>query len=251
MFRKFHFFFMFLSLAVSIQLGAQTVDELIKKNIDAHGGMEKMKALKSVKMTGKASFPGGMEAPFALMKKRPNQVRIEFTLQGLTGVQAYDGTTGWQIDPFQGVKDPQKMSEDDLKDIMEQADFDGPLVDYKDKGNTVELAGKEDVQGSEAYKLKLTLKNGDVRYIFLDPDSGLDIKATTLVKRAGVDRSFDTYFGDFKAIDGVIFPMAVELKMGGDQPGPTYTVEKVETNVELQDSLFVMPAAAPQSQPSK
>lgn len=250
MLRKYLFPVLALVLAVFTQANAQTVDDLIKKNIDAHGGLDKMKAVKSIKMSGKAAFPGGMEAPFAIMKKRPSSVRLEFTLQGMTGIQAYDGQTGWMVMPFQGVKDPQKMAEDDLKDIVEQGDFDGPLVDYKDKGNTVELAGKEDVEGTEAFKLKLTLKNGDVRYIFLDPDSGLDIKMTTMIKREGVERSFDTFLGDYKTVEGLVFPMAVELKMAG-QPGPAYTIEKVEMNLDLPDSLFAMPAAAAQSQPSK
>ena len=249
MLRKFLFSFLVLALAIAVQVNAQTVDDLIKKNIDAHGGLDKMKTVKSVRMTGKASFPGGVEAPFALSKKRPASVRIEFTIQGLTGVQAYDGTTGWQVMPFQGVKDPQKLAEDDLKDIVEQADFDGPLVDYKAKGNTVELVGKEDVQGTDANKLKLTLKSGDVRYIYLDPETGLDIKMTTMIKREGVERSFDTYLGDYKTIEGLVFPMSVELKMG-DQPGPSYTVEKVEVNPDLSDSMFSMPAPGAQSQPS-
>lgn len=250
MLRKYLFPVLVLVLTVFAQANAQTVDDLIKKNINAHGGMDKLKAVKSIKMSGKASFPGGIEAPFAIMKKRPGSVRLEFTMQGMTGIQAYDGQTGWMVMPFQGVKDPQKMAEDDLKDIVEQADFDGPLVDYKEKGNTVELAGKEDVEGTEAYKLKLTLKSGDVRYLYLDPDSGLDIKMTTMIKREGVERSFDTYLGDYKTVEGLVFPMAVELKMAG-QPGPSYTIEKVEMNLDLPDSLFSMPAAGAQSQPSK
>lgn len=229
---------------------AQTADELVNKNIQAHGGLDKLKAIKSVKMTGKMSMEGGLEAPFAFQKKRPDKIRIEFTIQGLTGIQAYDGTTAWQLMPFTGSKDPQKMPEDDKKDIIEQADFDGPLVDYKAKGNTVEYVGKEDVEGTEAHKLKLTLKNGDVRYLFLDPETGLEMKATAMIKREGVEASVDSFFGDYKEVNGIIFPFAIEQKMGG-KPGPQFSVEKVEIDVDLADSMFVMPEATTQSQPSQ
>ncbi len=229
---------------------AETADELINKNIQAHGGLEKLKAIKSVKMTGKMSLEGGLEAPFTFQKKRPDKIRIEFTIQGLTGIQAYDGATAWQLMPFMGSKDPQKMPEDDKKDIIEQADFDGPLVDYKEKGNTVEYVGKEDVEGTEAHKLKLTLKNGDVRYLYLDPESGLEMKATAIIKREGVEATVDSFFCEYKEVNGVIFPFAIEQKLAG-KPGPQFSVEKVELDVDLADTMFVMPEASAQTQPSQ
>ena len=230
--------------------GAQTVDELINKNIQAHGGVDKLKAIHSVKMTGKMSMAGGMEAPFTFQKKRPDKVKIEFVVQGMTGVQAYDGSTAWTLMPFTGNKDAQKMPEEERKDIIEQADFDGPLVDYKEKGNMVEYVGKEDVEGSDAHKLKLTLKNGNVRYLFLDPKSGLEIKATAMIKREGVEASVDSFFGDYKEVNGIIFPFVIEQKIQG-HPGPTFSVEKVDLDVDLADSLFVMPSAPAQTQPSQ
>src|SRR5437868_4276754 len=113
---------------------AQTADELIEKNVKAHGGAEKMKAMKSVRMTGSMHM-GPIEAPFTISKVRPENVRIEFSVQGMTGMQAYDGKTGWAVMPFMGKKDPEKMASDDLDQIKEEADFDGPMVDYKAKGN--------------------------------------------------------------------------------------------------------------------
>jgi outer membrane lipoprotein-sorting protein len=237
-------------LVISTWAFAQTADELINKNIQAHGGLEKLKAIKSVKMTGKMSMEGGMEAPFTFQKKRPDKIRIEFTLQGLTGIQAYDGATAWQLMPFMGSKDPQKMPEDEKKDIIEQADFDGPLVDYKAKGNTVEYVGKEDVEGTEAHKLKLTLKNGNIRYLFLDPETGLEIKATAMIKREGVEASVDSFFGEYKEVNGVLFPFAIEQKIQG-KPGPQFSVQNVELDVDLADSMFVMPETSPQTQPSQ
>src|SRR4029077_16438646 len=125
---------------------------------------------------GKMTLGPGIEAPVTLELKKPSSVRLEITFQGNTGVQAYDGKTGWGISPMAAKKDPEPMSADDLKDMDEQADMDGPLVDYKAKGHTVVLMGKEKVEGSDAYKLKLTLKTGDIRTIYIDVDSYLELK---------------------------------------------------------------------------
>jgi len=241
------FALVFTILVFAIQASAQTVDEVINKNIQAHGGLEKLKAAKSVKMTGKMILPGGVEAPIVYEKKRPSSIRIEFVIQGLTGIQAYDGQTAWQVMPFQGIKDAQKMSEEDAKDLTEEADFDGPLVDYKAKGNTVELVGKEDLEGSPAYKLKLTLKSGDVRYLYIDAENWLELKQTSIIKREGKEASVDTFLSDYKPVNGLVFAHSIEVKAGG-QAGPQYVVDKIEMDSALDDSLFKMPSAA-QSQP--
>ena len=233
----------------SVHVFAQTADELINKNIQAHGGMDKLRAIKSIKMTGKINLGQGMEAPFVYEKKRPDKIRIEFMIQGMNNIQAFDGTTAWSQAPITGAKDPQKMNAEDTQDMMEQADFDGPLVDYKSKGNTVEYMGKEDVEGTSAHKLKVTLKNGQVRYLFVDPDSGLELKSTAVVKREGVDNSVDTFFGDYKEVNGMTFPFSVEQRV--KDHSTQFMVEKVEVDASLDDSLFQMPAAAAPAQPGQ
>ena len=120
---------------------SQTADELIAKNIQARGGMEKMKAIKTMRITGKFEGGGGFTASVGQENQRPNLLRETFRLQGMTAVQAYDGSAGWQIQPFGGKKDPELMGEDDVRDLLLDADFDGPLVDYKEKGSTVEYHG--------------------------------------------------------------------------------------------------------------
>ena len=152
---------------------AQTAEELVSKNIQAHGGMDKIKAIKSIRVTGKLSAGGGFTAATTQENQRPNLVRETFSLQGMTAINAYDGEAGWQIQPFGGRKDPQLMGEDSLRDLLLDSDFDGPLVDYKEKGNTVEFLGHDVVDGDDALRLKVTLKNGDILYYFLDPDTFL------------------------------------------------------------------------------
>jgi outer membrane lipoprotein-sorting protein len=241
-----------LTVFCAASLRADSVDDIIAKNIQAHGGMEKLKALQSIRMSGKMTGPQGMEGQFVFTKKRPNQLRVEFTFQGMTGVQAFDGETAWQVMPFMGVKDPQKMTEEETQSMVEQADFDGPLIDYKSKGNTVELVGDEDVEGTPCQKLKLTLKSGDIRDIYLDKETALELKVTAHIKREGREITADTYFGDYKTTDGLTFPFSIEEKVAGQQ-GAQYTIEKAEVDVSLDDSIFKMPAAPgqPQSAPTE
>lgn len=220
---------------------AQTVDEILAKNIQARGGLEKLKASKTIRFTGKMTAGPGMEIPVILEQKRPNSIRMEFTLQGLTGVQAFDGQAGWMIMPFQGKKDPEAMGEDDRKELQEQADFDGPLVNYKEKGNKVELVGKEPVEGTDAYKLKVTLKNGDVRYLFLDADSYLEIKHESKRIIRGTERESETSIGDYKEVEGLMIPFSFESGAKGSPQKQKITIEKVEINPPIDDLRFKMP----------
>jgi outer membrane lipoprotein-sorting protein len=232
-------------------LMAQSVDEIIAKNVQARGGADKLKSVKSIKSTATMSMGPGIEAPGTLIQKRPALARLEFTVQGLTAVQAYDGKNGWQIMPFMGKKDPELMSADEAKEIEENADLDGPLLDYKSKGHQVELQGKEKIEGTDAYKLKVTLKNGDVQTIYIDSDSFLDIKKVTKRTVRGTEQEIESAIGDYKPVDGIMFPFAVESGIKGTDQKQKLTITKVELNVPADDSLFKMPSAAPKADAPK
>ncbi|MGH9316333.1 MAG: LolA family protein [Thermoanaerobaculia bacterium] len=228
---------------------AQTADEIIAKNIQARGGMNKLKAIQTLRVTGKMTQGPGLEAPFSLELKRPNNGRMEFTFQGLTAAQAYDGKNGWQIMPFGGRKDPQPLSPEDLKAAEEQADMDGPLVDYKTKGHRVELVGKEKVEGTDAYKLKVTLKNGDVRYYYLDAEYFLDLKMEGKRNVRGTEREFESSFGDYKEVGGVMFPHSIESGMKGNPEREKMVIDKIEVNAPIDDSRFKMPEVKKEETP--
>ena len=155
---------------------SQTADEIVAKNIEARGGIQKIHAIQTIRMTGKFEGGGGFTASVGQENQRPNLIRQTFSLQGMTAVQAYDGRAGWQIQPFGGKKDPQLMGEDDLRGLLLDAELDGPLVDYKEKGSTVEFLGHDTVDGDDALRLKVTLKNGDIIYDYLDPDTFIEIR---------------------------------------------------------------------------
>ncbi len=218
-----------------------TVDQIVAKNIQAHGGMDKMKALKSVRMNGKMTLGPGIEAPMTMEMKRPSNLRVDITIQGMTITQAYDGKSGWMIMPLQGNKDPQPMGEDDVKALAEQADFDGPLVNYKDKGNKVESLGKEAVEGSDAYKLRLTLKDGQIRTIYLDADSFLEIKMESKRMVRGTEQEGETIIGDYKEVEGMMFPFSIDAGAKGSPQRQKITIDKVELNPAVDDARFKMP----------
>lgn len=223
--------------------GTPSVDELIAKNIEARGGMEKMKAVQTIRMTGKMTMGQGMEAPMMMEMKRPKAMRMEFTFQGMTGIQAYDGKAGWQVMPFGGKKDPEPMSAEDLQEADENADIDGPLVDYKSKGYTVELVDKEKVEGSDAWKLKVDMKNGTVRYVYLDADTMLEIKNEGKRMIRGSEVEFESTIGDYKEVGGLMFPYSIEMGAKGHPEKQNIIIDKVELNPKLEDARYKMPAA--------
>jgi outer membrane lipoprotein-sorting protein len=237
------------SLALAAAASAETADDVIGKYVAARGGLDKIKAIQSLEMKIKANQQG-LEFPGKMDLKRPEKMRLEMTIQGKTMIQAYDGKTAWMIMPFIGSPDPQTMSADEAKDVIEQADMDGPVVDYKAKGHSVELLGKEDVEGSPAYKLKVTLKNGDVSYVYIDTETALQVKETSKRKQQGSEIEVDSYLTNFKPVNGVLFPFMVENKVAGKSVGQ-FTIDDIKANVALDDGIFAMPSAAPKAAPEK
>jgi hypothetical protein len=227
----------------SISASSETAEELVNKNIEAKGGMDKIKAVKTRRMTGKL-IGGGITATAGEENMRPNLVRETFSLQGMTAVQAYDGSAGWQIQPFGGRKDPELTGEDDMRDLLIDSDFDGALVDYKAKGNVVEYLGHDIVDGDDALRLKITLKNGDILYYYLDPDTYLEIRKETQEFIRGSVRESASELGSYKPIAGVMYPFSIASGPKNDPASwQTVTVEKIEVNVPLDESEFALPAS--------
>jgi len=222
-----------------------TVDELVAKNVAAKGGADALRALQSVRLTGKMLVnEGQMQLGYAETKKRPDEVRTEATLQGMTAVEAYDGKEGWRISPFQGRKDPERMSADDVKPLMEDAEIDGPLVNWKEKGSTLEYVGREDVDGTSAYKIKVVRKNGDVNFVYLDPDHFLEIRILSQRVRHGAQEETETDVGDYEKIGGVFIPFSIESGRKGDPDKQKVVIEKAEANVPVDDAIFHFPTTA-------
>lgn len=228
---------------------AETADELIAKNIEARGGLDKLRAIESTHATGTMKFTGdfAIELDLSEVVTRDGRIRNEVTLQGLTAVQAYDGKDAWQISPFQGRKDPDKMSADDAKALLDSTDIDGPLVDWKAKGHAVTYLGTEDVDGTDAHKLKLVEKDGDVKYLYLDPDYFLEIRQVVQRKVRGVEQEFEADLGNYELVEGVYMPFSIESGPKGGNKNQKVVIERVEVNQKVDDASFHFPttAAAP------
>ncbi len=222
-----------------------TVDQLVAKNAEAKGGSEALRALQSLKLTGKMLVnEGKLEFGFASTKKRPGAVRNEYSLQGMTMVQAFDGNEGWKISPFQGRKDPEKMSADDVKSLIEDAEVDGPLINWKEKGSQVEYLGTEDVDGTQAHKMKVVRKNGDVAYVYLDPDHFLEIRILSQRTEQGNQVEIETDLSDYEKVNGVFVPFSIESAPKGASDKQKIIIEKAEGNVPLDETPFKMPVTA-------
>jgi len=227
---------------------AQTAEEIVAKYVKTIGGPEKIQTVKTLRRSGKLSLGGGFEAAIVEENKRANMVRQEFSLQGLTAINAYDGKTGWKIAPFEGKKDPEPLGEEETKQILEDSDFDGPLINYQQKGNKVEFAGMEPVEGTDAFKLKLTLANGDIRYYYMDTDYYVPIKIETKRMVRGAEREYETSLGDYKEVNGWYLPHSVEVNVKGSQNRQKVTYDKIEANVPIDDSRFHIPPAVAKSE---
>jgi hypothetical protein len=230
---------------------AQTADEIVAKFVKTVGGMEKIQAVKSLRRTGKYNGGGGFEAVVIEENKRPNLVRQEILIQGMTGVTAYDGKSGWKIEPWNGKKDAEGLSEEEMKGIIEDSDLDGPLINHQQKGIKVEYIGTDEVEGTDTFKLKVTMANGDVRFYYMDTDYFVPIKIDTKRMIRGAEREFETILGDYKEVNGWYLPFSIESGVKGSQFKSKVTYEKIEANVALEDARFHQPAAAGAKQEMK
>jgi photosystem II stability/assembly factor-like uncharacterized protein len=223
---------------------AAPVDEIVARNLQARGGVDKIKAIRTLRLTGLARFGADAEREmgWAVLYKRPGRVRSEVTLQGLTAVDAYDGKEGWRLQPFGGRRDAVRASADDVKQLAQDADLDGPLVDWQQKGHRVEYLGTEDVDGTRAHKLRLFRKDGDVDYIFLDPESMLEIRITHVARRRGVERISESDLGNYEQVAGVWMPLSIEAGARGAPRSSRILIERVEVNVGVDDAVFRFPS---------
>jgi outer membrane lipoprotein-sorting protein len=221
-----------LAVAASGVAHAVTAEELIAKNLEARGGAAKLAAIKSMHSVGTVRLGGGQEAKVEAWAVQDQKYRGDFSLQGMTAIQSWDGKQAWRVSPFQGRRDPQMVSADDAKGLVLAADIAGPLSEYKAKGSTVEYLGTEDVDGTEAHKIRVRQKNGDSQIVFLDPDHFLEIRVTTKQMIRGQEETQSTDLGEYEKVDGIYFPFEI---------GRTH-LDKVELNTEIDPTLFPVPA---------
>ncbi len=237
------------------------LDEVLASHYEALGGSDAWAAVEAVRFGGTMSMGPGMEAPFTMTMKRPDLIRLEFTFQGMTGIQSSDGATAWMVMPFMGKNDPEEMPADMAKQLQEQADIEGPLFDWDDKGHQVELVGAEEMEGTEVYKIKLTRESGDVRYHYLDSEYYVTVKQEGKTMVQGQEMEIETAIGDYKEwclatstlVDDatpcegavLVLPHSIESKPKGAPAGQVITITDVAINPgDIEADYFAMPAKA-------
>lgn len=216
---------------------AQSVDEIVAKNIKAKGG-DKWKSIQSMRLTARINIQG-MELPMTIVSKRPNLMRQDMTFQGVSIVQAYDGTTAWTINPMTGSDTATEVPAPVAESLKEQADFDGPLIDYKAKGHTVELVGNEKLADKDVHHLKLTKKDGKATHFYIDAATGVELKVVSEADLGTGPIKIETELSNYQTVDGILVPMAI--RQSTPQGPVSITVDKVEFNVNVDDSIFKMP----------
>lgn len=227
-----------LSIVFSLNLQAQDLEEILENHFDVVG-QDKLLKINTIKTIGNV-VQGGMELPFTMYMSRPMKFRMEISIQGQQIIQAFDGESGWLINPMAGTLDPQDMGPDELKQMKEQADMDGELYNYKEKGSTLELIGTEEAEGTEVYNLKLTKENGDVSHYFIDTETYIILKTTTKRMIQGVEIEGETILGNYQMIDGMAFPFSISTGMNG-QIMVEIVITEFIFDVDMDDDFFSKP----------
>jgi hypothetical protein len=232
----------------SARAAEPTAEELVAKNLDARGGADALKALRTIQFKGKIRFPGDFELDYVETRARAGQggagaVRFDSTLQGLTLVQAYDGKAGWSINPFQGRRDAETMSGDDARSLADSGLVDGPLLSASTNGSRIEYLGREDFDGTLSYKLRVSEKDGDSFVYLIDPGTYLEIAITETRKVRGAEQVFEYELGDYEKVGGVYFPMSVASGQKGSSQRQQVSIETASANTEVKPDYFAQPAS--------
>ena len=219
--------------------GAQTVDEIVAKNLEAKGGLEKLKSTNSVRMIGTALVQG-THVPVTTVSKRPNMMRNEIEMGGQKLVQAFDGTTMWMLVPGMPAQAvPQGPQIDMIKRGL-HLQFDPPFIDYKEKGHKIELQGKESDAGKDVYHLVVTPKDGPVAHYYIDAATGLETRMVMEIEDPAMKGKMETRMTDYRNIDGRMVPFSMTQIVNGATVAEM-KFDKVEFNVPIDDALFKMP----------
>jgi len=230
----------FLIAAVAIATAAprafgQTVDEIVARNIQARGGVEKIKAVQSMKQTSHMKIQG-MSATLTLYAKRPNLSRQEMNIAGATAIAAFDGQNAWGVNPMTGQTTPKMLTGAAAEQVRSQAAFDPPLLDYRAKGTRVEYLGTEPDGARTLLHLRITDKMGVVINSYLDSQTALETK----IVAAGPTGPVETRLSDYRDVDGLKMPFAIRTTAAGVVVADV-VVDTIEFDVPVAASLFTMP----------
>lgn len=218
--------------------------QIVDRNIAARGGLTAWRALNSVTMSGELEA-GGKEnptLPFVLSMKRPHRSRLELTFAGETAAQVWDGTQGWKVRPYLNRNEVEPYTAAETRSAAASEELDGPLVDFEKKGTKIELAGTDVVEGRNTYKLRLTLKGGERRNLWIDASTFLEAKIDGEPRRMdGRMHHVAVFYRDFRPVGGLQFPHAMETVVDGVKGSHRMTIKAIKLNPPLDDGRFTRP----------
>lgn len=226
--------------------GLPTVDELLARNLASRGGAERLESVKAMRLTGRMTMGPGREAPVTIEMKRPNKVRLEFRFQGNTGVQAFDGETAWQLLPFRGKEAAERLPASETAAVRQQADFDGPLVGWKEEGLELKVVAQEMLDGAPHWKLRIGFPDGSAKSVWLDGERCLERKSESQRRAFGETLAFESLVSDYRDVEGLLLPHAFDNGPKGAPQRQRLSITKVELDPVIDDARFAMPQASEQ-----
>ena len=221
-----------MAMLVSVFAFAQTAEEIVAKHIEAVGGAAAWKKVNSIYYEGKMTVQGA-EINVTITALNGKGSRQNISVMGMTGYQIITPTAGWNFMPFQGQTTAEAMTADELKQSADDLDVQGKLVDYKSKGHTVEYLGKDDVEGTECFKLKITTKAGNVETVFIDPKSYYIVRSVVKRTANGQESDVQSDLSNFQKLpEGIVVPFSITLPFG------EMVISKAEVNKQVDESTF-------------
>jgi hypothetical protein len=252
---------------------------IVEKNAAARGGRDAWRKVKTLSMSGmleagKARDPAKLAAawtrtpqqakaaarrallhgpdpseqqvqlPVTLELRRPHDSRVEVKFQGQTAVQVYDGRQGWKLRPFLGRQETEPFSAEETRVASQEAELDGPLMTATANGGRIALLGTEQVDGRDAYKLGITQADGNVRHVWVDAETYLDVKVDSLRRMDGKLRPVFTWLREYRKVDGLQIPHLLETGVEGVRDTEKIRIEKVVVNPDLGSARFAKPVVA-------
>jgi hypothetical protein len=230
--------FIFLSVSFASYSQDLSLDEILSRNFSAMG-IDKLQKVNTISIKGTIVQQDAM--PVEILRMRPDKYLMTFDVQDITAYQGYDGTTAWWTTPWTGNPKPAVMPEDRAGDIRAKADFDGILWHWKEKGNLVEPAGKDTVEGNPAIKLKVTKKDNSVEFLFIDSKSFMTVKRMYIRKVRGQEVPVEILYQEYRSVLGIPFSFRQDTRFGG-QPYNSLQVDVIELDKPVDAKRFSMPA---------
>ncbi len=234
------YIFIILMSLMTWTVQAQTADEIVNRHLEAMGGSTNLRAIQRIKMAGNI-LGKGEAAPITIQAINHKGMRMDVTVQGLTQTTAITDSTSWMTNPFMGQPNPEPIPHDMAQMLADQLDLAGGLVDYQAKGNQISLMGKEKMGTTDVYKLKLTRKSGKVEYYYIDANTYLLARSTTIQRINGEDQASESLLLNYKKVNGYLFAFTIKMQSAGDAGQRTIQFETIEVNPVVDERIFKLP----------